>query len=81
MNLARYFAHLLAITILALGLSAHATVVRLNTSLGPIDIELFDAAAPRTVANFLAYVNSGAFNNSFIHRSIPGFIIQGGGYG
>jgi peptidyl-prolyl cis-trans isomerase A (cyclophilin A) len=56
------------------------TVVRLETALGPIDIELFDAAAPLTVANFLSYMNSGAYDNSFIHRSVPGFIIQGGGY-
>jgi cyclophilin family peptidyl-prolyl cis-trans isomerase len=59
---------------------SHASMVRLITSLGPIDIVLYDAAAPVTVANFLAYVNSGAYNNSFIHRSVPGFIIQGGGY-
>ncbi len=81
MKFLRQFAHVLAIALISIGISAHATVVRLNTSSGPIDIELFDATAPRTVANFLAYVNSGAFNNSFIHRSIPGFIIQGGGYG
>lgn len=56
------------------------TVVRLETALGPIDIELFDAAAPLSVANFLSYMNSGAYDNSFIHRSVPGFIIQGGGY-
>jgi len=56
------------------------TVVRLQTSLGPIDIALLDAAAPLTVANFMNYVNRGAYNNSFIHRSVPGFIIQGGGY-
>ncbi len=56
------------------------TVVRLQTALGPIDIALFDTDAPLTVANFLSYVNIGAYNNSFIHRSVPGFIIQGGGY-
>ena len=56
------------------------TVVRLQTVLGPMDIELFDTAAPMTVANFLSYMNSGAYDNSFIHRSVPGFIIQGGGY-
>jgi Raf kinase inhibitor-like YbhB/YbcL family protein len=55
-------------------------LVRLQTALGPIEIELFDTAAPLSVANFLSYVNSGAYNNSFIHRSVPGFIIQGGGY-
>jgi peptidyl-prolyl cis-trans isomerase A (cyclophilin A) len=34
---------------------------------------------PATVENFLSYVNSGAYNNSIIHRSVPGFVIQGGG--
>ena len=60
--------------------NAEATTVRLQTTLGNIDIELANAATPITVTNFLAYVNSGAFNNSFIHRSVPGFIVQGGGY-
>ncbi len=56
-----------------------ATVVRMQTSLGVVDIQLFDSAAPLTVANFLSYVDSGAYNRSFIHRSEPGFIVQGGG--
>ena len=55
-------------------------MVRVHTVVGPIDIELFDSAAPLTVANFLNYVNGGAYSSSFIHRSIPGFVIQGGGY-
>ncbi|TRW89990.1 peptidylprolyl isomerase [Candidatus Methylobacter oryzae] len=56
------------------------TVVRMQTSLGVIDVQLFDSAAPLTVANFLSYVDSGAYNRSFIHRSMKSFIIQGGGY-
>ncbi|MEI7993317.1 MAG: peptidylprolyl isomerase [Methylococcaceae bacterium] len=56
------------------------SVVRMQTTMGLIDIQLYDAATPLTVANFLSYVNSGAFNQSFFHRSVPGFIIQGGGY-
>ena len=60
--------------------AAFGTTVRMQTSLGTIDIQLMDAAAPATVANFLNYVNSAAYNNSFIHRSVPGFIVQGGGY-
>ena len=60
--------------------SAFATTVRMQTSLGDIDIQLMDEAAPATVSNFLAYVASGAYVNSFLHRSVPGFIIQGGGY-
>ncbi len=66
--------------VLALPAAAHATTVRLMTTLGAIDIVLHDAAAPQTVANFLAYVNGGAYRNSFIHRSVPGFVIQGGGF-
>jgi cyclophilin family peptidyl-prolyl cis-trans isomerase len=59
---------------------AQNTTVKLNTVLGEIEIQLLDSEAPRTVANFLSYVNSGAYNGSFIHRSSPGFVIQGGGY-
>ena len=54
------------------------TTVRVSTALGNFDIELFDSTAPVTVANFLSYVNSGRFNGTFIHRSEPGFVIQGG---
>ncbi|MFN4243956.1 MAG: peptidylprolyl isomerase [Tepidisphaerales bacterium] len=60
------------------------TVVRLATSFGGtaanIDIELFDQATPVTVANFLNYVNSGRYDGTFFHRSVPGFVVQGGGY-
>ena len=71
----------LAILFMAGGASnAAATTVRLTTSLGAVDIILYDDAAPRTVANFLAYVKSDAYRNSFVHRSVPGFIIQGGGF-
>ena len=55
------------------------TLVRVVTSAGPVDIRLHDASAPRTVANFLAYVRSGAFNSSLFHRLLPGFALQGGG--
>ena len=51
-----------------------------HTSLGNISVQLYPDVAPQTVANFLHYVTTGAYNNSFIHRSPPGFVIQGGGY-
>ena len=69
-----------ALAALLLAPQSQATNVRIQTVLGDIDIELFDSAAPLTVANFLSYVNSGAYIDSFFHRSVPGFIIQGGGY-
>lgn len=71
---------LAAVLALAFPAICPASTVSMQTVLGEIDIELFDAAAPLTVANFMNYVNSGAYNNSFIHRSVPGFIIQGGSY-
>ena len=55
------------------------TIVRMETSLGDVDIELYDTAAPITVANFLNYVNSSRYDGTLIHRSVPGFVIQGGG--
>ena len=60
--------------------SADATIVTLETSVGNIDINLYDETTPQTVANFLAYVNDGRYDNTFIHRSVPGFVIQGGGF-
>jgi len=56
-----------------------ATVlVRFETTLGEFEVELWDDVAPLTVANFLAYARNGDYDGSFIHRSIPGFIVQGG---
>lgn len=57
-----------------------ASLIRMETTMGTIDIELFDDVAPVTVANFKNYVNDGDYINSFFQRSIPGFILQGGGY-
>ena len=56
-------------------------MVRFSSNVGEIDIELFDTEKPLTVANFLSYVNAGQYNQTFIHRSVPGFVIQGGGFG
>jgi len=56
--------------------------VRFSTVLGDIDIALFGQQTPITVANFLKYVDQGRYftpgGSSFVHRSIAGFIIQGG---
>jgi len=46
---------------------------------GTITLELDQAKAPNTVANFLSYVNKGHYNNTIFHRVIPGFMVQGGG--
>jgi len=56
------------------------TLVRLDTNGGNIDVELFDDATPLTVNNWLQYVTSGLYDDTFFHRSIDNFIIQGGGY-
>lgn len=71
---------LLALLLWAPWVCAQNSMVRLQTSQGVIDIQLYDTAAPKTVANFLGYVRRGDYVNSFVHRSIPGFVIQGGGY-
>lgn len=67
-----------------------STGVRLTTVLGSMDIALFNQATPITVANFLNYVDSGRYRITdpatgepaaiFFHRSVPGFVIQSGGF-
>lgn len=69
-----------AILLMATSFWSQATVVEVRTSLGNIQINLFDETTPKTVENFLNYVNSGSYANNLIHRSVPGFIIQGGGF-
>ena len=54
--------------------------VRFTTTRGSVDVQLRADVAPRTVANFLNYVNRGAYDNTFLHRSVAGFIVQGGGF-
>ncbi|MDA8328266.1 MAG: peptidylprolyl isomerase [Betaproteobacteria bacterium] len=55
-------------------------MIKLHTNYGDITLQLDAAKAPKTVANFLAYANSGFFENTIFHRVIDGFMIQGGGF-
>lgn len=52
----------------------------IQTPLGAIPVELYPNMAPMTVANFRNYADGGDWNGSLIHRSVPGFVIQGGGF-
>jgi cyclophilin family peptidyl-prolyl cis-trans isomerase len=54
--------------------------VTMETSKGTMVIELYPKEAPKTVENFLAYVDDGFFAGTIFHRVIPGFVIQGGGF-
>jgi peptidyl-prolyl cis-trans isomerase B (cyclophilin B) len=54
--------------------------VKLETSKGVIVLELDAEKAPKTVANFLAYVKAGHYDGTVFHRVIPNFMIQGGGF-
>lgn len=66
--------------VISTGVYASASpVVLMKTSMGNIEIELFQDKAPYTVANFLTYVNNGFYNGTIFHRVIGNFMIQGGG--
>ena len=52
----------------------------METTAGNIELELYPDKAPVSVKNFLAYVDSGFYNNTIFHRVIRGFMIQGGGF-
>jgi len=60
--------------------AANATIVQFQTVLGPFEVNLYDETTPATVANFLAYVNAGAYSNTVFHRAVNGFVAQGGGF-
>ena len=73
-------------TMLALSILLASTIVQanpvacFNTNIGRFCMELLERQAPKTVANFINYIDSGAYIQSVFHRSVPGFIIQGGGF-
>ncbi|MEW6164796.1 MAG: peptidylprolyl isomerase [Pseudomonadota bacterium] len=56
-------------------------MIKLTTTHGAIVLELDAERAPKTAANFLAYVESGHYDGTIFHRVIDGFMIQGGGMG
>jgi peptidyl-prolyl cis-trans isomerase A (cyclophilin A) len=58
----------------------NATTVIFNTSEGDIEVNLFDQTTPKTVANFLQYIDEQHYTHSVIHRVSPGVIVQGGGF-
>ncbi|MGX5174363.1 peptidylprolyl isomerase [Aliikangiella sp. IMCC44653] len=71
---------LLASTLSLISFQATATIVQFETPLGNFEVNLYDQETPIAVNNFLEYVNANDFSNTFIHRSVPNFIIQGGGF-
>ncbi|HEY0491632.1 MAG TPA: peptidylprolyl isomerase [Telluria sp.] len=60
--------------------AAEAPQVSIKTSMGEIVLELDQEKAPKSSANFLAYVKSGFYKGTIFHRVIDGFMIQAGGY-
>jgi peptidyl-prolyl cis-trans isomerase A (cyclophilin A)/peptidyl-prolyl cis-trans isomerase B (cyclophilin B) len=81
--LAKFFTLFAGLTLsgAALAVDAGASpTVSLQTSMGVIVLELDQEKAPKTVENFLQYVNSGHYKNTIFHRVIDGFMIQGGGF-
>lgn len=62
------------------GAASAEPAVEIDTSMGNIVIELDRAHAPKTVDNFLRYVNEGHYDGTLVYRIAPGFVIQAGSY-
>jgi peptidyl-prolyl cis-trans isomerase A (cyclophilin A) len=73
-------ASILTLSLPALSGGAWAQKVAMSTSLGEVVLELDAAKAPKTVDNFVQYVNAGHYNGTVFHRVIENFMIQGGGF-
>lgn len=75
-----YKAALFACLLLSPIITKANPVACFSTNMGQFCIELLETQTPLTTANFLSYIDSGDYTNGIFHRSVPGFIIQGGGY-
>jgi len=71
-----------ALILMSASEAAHAAnpVVILDTSMGPIKVELYEDKAPGTVKNFLGYIDKKHYDGLVFHRVIENFMIQGGGF-
>ncbi len=76
----KHFAFLQLIFLAPTLLASAGTLAQFRTRFGDMDVELYDQDKPATVQNFIRYAESGAYTNMFLHRCIPGFIVQGGGF-
>lgn len=73
--------HWVILLVAACAIPARAgTLAQFRTVFGDIEVELFDQDKPLTVSNFVQYVNSGRYRDTFIHRCVTNFVIQGGGF-
>lgn len=55
-------------------------VIVFTTSIGSFEVEMYPDKAPKTVANFLEYVEAGFYSGVIFHRIIPNFVVQAGGF-
>jgi cyclophilin family peptidyl-prolyl cis-trans isomerase len=69
-----------SLLLLSLLSGSAGTLAQFRTVFGDLDVELYDQQKPVTVQNFERLVQSGAYQNTFFHRVVPGFVAQGGGY-
>jgi len=83
-SISKFVSYLTVIFFLNSGLSIAnedtKPTVLMKTTLGEVEIELFSKRAPKSVKNFLDYVQSGYYTNTLFHRVIPNFMVQGGGF-
>lgn len=76
----RQFVIFLFLISISLSVAATNITVEIKTNIGNVVLELYPDKAPKTVENFLQYVDSGFYKNTIFHRVIPNFMIQGGGF-
>jgi len=76
----RFLASVTFVLAAAIAGGAEAETATIDTDLGTITVALDSAAAPKTVANFIAYAKEGHFDGTVIYRVVPGFVIQMGSY-
>jgi|SRR5690606_6413820 len=69
-----------ALSFMSLPVLAANSIVEMNTSMGNIEIELYNDKAPISAKNFEDYVKANFYKGTIFHRVIPGFMIQGGGF-
>lgn len=79
-NLLKKVSAILLLALCGITGTTQATIVQFQTSIGDFEVNLFDKTTPETVANFLEYVEDGAYDDTIIHRSVRNFVVQGGGY-